>query len=141
MIRPRQRECRIARTIFLNCVISAGCTRTAAPTMFPKVTAMNKEDDFHALVDLIYEAVLNDRLWSTALTRLADIIGTAHIGFCAIDQRAKVYDSLAPRTDPLWDARYKEHWAFHNPLWTLSMARPANEVFYLDDLMPRADFA
>jgi hypothetical protein len=109
--------------------------------MFPKVTAMNKEDDFHALVDLIYEAVLNDRLWSTALTRLADIIGTAHIGFCTMDQRAKVYDSLAPRTDPLWDARYKEHWAFHNPLWTLSMARPANEVFYLDDLMPRADFA
>ncbi len=102
---------------------------------------MSKEDDFHALVDLIYEAVLNDRLWSSALTRLADIMGAAHIGFCAMDRRAKVYDSLAPRTDPEWDAQYKRHWAFHNPLWTLSTARPANEVFYLDDLMPGADFA
>jgi len=32
-------------------------------------------------------------------------------------------------------------WAFHNPLWALSEARPANEVYFLDDLLPREDFA
>src|SRR5262249_47453316 len=50
-------------------------------------------------------------------------------------------DSLAPRTDPAWVAIYKQYWAFRNPLWTLSTTRPVNEVFVLDDLIPREDFA
>jgi hypothetical protein len=114
----------------------------ARPDDFPsEVTAMSKEDDFHGAIDLIYEAVLDDRLWSTALTRLADVLETAHIGFCAMDRRAKSFDSIVPRTDPDWDARYKQYWAFHNPLWTLSTARPTNKVYFLDDLMPREEFA
>jgi hypothetical protein len=106
-----------------------------------RFTAMSKEDDFHAGIDLIYGAVLNDRLWTEALTRLADLIGTAHIGICAMDRRTQIYESLAPRTDPDWHALYKQYWAFHNPLWALSKTRPANEVYFLDDLMPREDFA
>ena len=102
---------------------------------------MSKEDDFHAVIDLIYEAALNDGLWPEALTRLADLMGTAHIGICTMDRRTQIYDSLAPRTDPDWHALYKQYWAFHNPLWALSKARPANEVYFLDDLMPREDFA
>jgi hypothetical protein len=82
----------------------------------PKVTAMSKEDDFLGVVDLIYGAVLDDRLWSTALTRLADVMETAHIGLCAMDGQAKAFDSIVPRTDPDWDARCKQYWAFHNPL-------------------------
>ncbi len=76
-----------------------------------------------------------------ALIRLADLMGTAHIGICTMDRRTQIYDSLAPRTDPDWHALYKHYWAFHNPLWALSKARPANEVYFLDDLMPREDFA
>jgi hypothetical protein len=106
-----------------------------------KFTAMSKEDDFHAVIDLIYEAALNDRLWPEALTKLADLMGTAHIGICTMDRRTQIYDSLAPRTDPDWHVLYKHYWAFHNPLWALTQARPANEVYLLDDLMPREDFA
>jgi hypothetical protein len=102
---------------------------------------MDQQDQLRNAISLIYEAVLDDRLWPTALTRLADIMRTAHVGFCTMDRRAKAYDSIAPRTDPAWDARYKQYWAFHNPLWALSTTRPANEVFFLDDLMPREDFA
>jgi hypothetical protein len=78
--------------------------------------------------------------WPKALTSLADVMETTHIGLCAMDRRAQSYDSIVPRTDPEWDARYKQFWAFHNPLWTLSTKWPANEIFFPDDLMPREDF-
>jgi hypothetical protein len=76
---------------------------------------MGKEDDVHAGIGLIYEAVLDAKLWQKALTTLADIMGTAHIGLCAMDRRAKTFDSIVPRTDPDWDARYKQYWAFLIP--------------------------
>jgi len=102
---------------------------------------MGKEKDFHAAVDLIYESVLDERLWPKALMLLADVLETAQIGFCTMDRRAKAYDSIAPRTDPAWDASYKQYWAFNNPLWTLSTTQPANKVYLLDDLIAREDFA
>jgi hypothetical protein len=98
---------------------------------------MGEEDGFHAVLDLIYGAVLDERLWPNALTKLADILATAHIGFCALDSRANAYHSIAPRTDPAWDAKYKQYWAFHNPLWTLSVRKPRGEIYYLDTVMPR----
>ncbi len=33
---------------------------------------MGKEDDIHAIIDLIYEAVLDHTLWPRALTSLAE---------------------------------------------------------------------
>ena len=45
---------------------------------------MTKEDDLHAAIDLIYEAVLDDTLWPKALTRLADAMGTAQIGLLSL---------------------------------------------------------
>jgi hypothetical protein len=102
---------------------------------------MGQEDQLQGVIDSIYEAVLDDRLWPNALTALADIMKTAHIGLCAMDGLANAFESIVPRTDPVWDARYKQYWAFHNPLWTLSAMRPANEPYFLDDLIPREDFA
>jgi len=102
---------------------------------------LGEEDDFHAALDLIYGAVLNEQLWPAALIKLADILGTAHIGFCAMDRRAQVWSSIAPRTDPAFAAIYRQTWAFQNPLWTLSAARPAREVFQLDNLVSREEFA
>ncbi|MGH6856661.1 MAG: hypothetical protein ACRECP_03200 [Methylocella sp.] len=102
---------------------------------------MTKEDDLHATIDLIYEAVLDDALWPKALASLADTIGAAHIVVSAMDRRARKCDSIAPRTDPLMEASYKEYWAFHDPLWPLITARPAGEVFALDTLVSREDFS
>ena len=90
---------------------------------------MTKEDDLQAVIDLIYEAVLDETLWPIALTRLADAMGTAQIGLLSLDRRARTYDSIAPRTDPVMDAIFKKYWAFHNPLWPRTIARPAGEVF------------
>jgi hypothetical protein len=101
---------------------------------------MGKEGEFSAAVGSIYEAALDEKLWPKALTSLADFTETAHIALCAMDRRAQSYHALAPRTDPDWDACYKQYWAFRDPLWAPSAKRPANEVFYLDDLMPRGEF-
>jgi hypothetical protein len=104
---------------------------------------MTKEDDLQAVIELIYEAVLDDTLWPKALTRLADAIGTAQIGLLSLlslDRRARTYDSIAPHTDPVMDAIFKKYWAFHNPLWPRTIAWPAGEVFLLDSLIPRKDF-
>ena len=83
-----------------------------------------------------YEASFDNTLWPMALTRLADSTGTAQVGLCAMDRRAHTYDSLASRTDPVMTASYKNYWAFHNPLWTLSTTLPAGEIYLLDSLIP-----
>jgi hypothetical protein len=77
---------------------------------------MGMEDDLLALIDLIYEVTVDSTLWSTALTRLADIMGTAQIGVLTLDRRARTFDSIAPRTDPVMDAIFKKYWAFHTAL-------------------------
>src|SRR5580700_9287075 len=101
---------------------------------------MTKEDNLQAVIDLIYEAVLDETLWAKALTRIADAKRTAQIGLLSLDRRARTYDSIAPRTDPVMDAIFKKYWAFHNPLWPRTIARPAGEVFWLDSLIPRKAF-
>ena len=101
---------------------------------------MTKEEDLQAVIDLIYEAVLDETLWPIALTRIADAMGTAQIGLLSLDRRARTYDSIAPRTDPVMDAIFKKYWAFHNPLWPLTIVRPVHEIFWTDSLIPRKDF-
>lgn len=101
---------------------------------------MGIEDDLPALIDLIYEAAIDSTLWPATLTGLADAMGTAQIGLLSLDRRARTFDSIAPRCDPAMDAIFKKYWAFHNPLWPRTIARPLGEVFWLDSLIPRNDF-
>jgi hypothetical protein len=72
--------------------------------------AMTKENDLQSVIDLIYEAVLDNTPWSKALTRLADAMGTAQIGLLSLDRRTRTYDSIAPLTDPVMDAIFKKYW-------------------------------
>jgi hypothetical protein len=102
---------------------------------------MSIEDDLLVSIDLIYGASVDSTLWPRALISLADNVGTAHISLSAMDFRAQTYFSMAPRTDPAMTAIYRKYWAFHNPLWRLSAARPVGELYILDDLIPRKDFA
>ena len=102
---------------------------------------MITENDLLAFIDLIYEASFDSTQWPAALISLADTMKTAHIGLSTMDFRAQTYDSIAPRTDPAMTAIYRQHWAFHNPVWKLSATRPAGEVYLLDSLIPREEFA
>jgi len=102
---------------------------------------MSIEDDLLASIDLIYGASFDSTLWPRALISLADNMRTAHITLSTMDFRAQTYLSIAPRTDPDMTAIYRKYWAFHNPVWRLSATRPAGEVYLLDSLIPREDFA
>jgi hypothetical protein len=102
---------------------------------------MGQEDDILALIDLIYETAFDSTRWPAALTRLADTTGTAQVGLASLDRRARTYDSIAPRTDPVMDARYKNYWAFHDPLWPLMTKQPEGTVFSFDNIMSRKDFS
>ena len=102
---------------------------------------MGSEDELLASIDLIYEASFDSTLWPKALISLADKMKTAHITVSTMDFRAQTYLSIAPRTDPDMTAIYRQYWAFHNPVWRLSATRPPGEIYLLDSLIPREDFA
>jgi hypothetical protein len=101
---------------------------------------MGTQDDLLALTNLIYEATFDSTLWPSVLTRLADTTGTAQVGVAALDRRAHTFDAIAPRTDPVMHAAYKNYWAFHNPFWPLSAQEPAGKVFLYDRLISREEF-
>jgi hypothetical protein len=100
---------------------------------------MGMEDELLALIDLIYEAAFDSIVWPLALTKLADMMGMAQVGLLTLDRRACTFDSIAPRADPVMDALFKKYWAFHNPLWPRTIARPPGEIFTVDSLVPRRD--
>jgi DNA-binding CsgD family transcriptional regulator len=59
----------------------------------------------------------------------------------SLDRRANVFVTIAPRLDPAMLTSYKEYWAFHDPVLARATARPGGEIFTLDSLMPREEFA
>jgi DNA-binding CsgD family transcriptional regulator len=112
---------------------------------------MSGGKELSALIDLIYEAVLDNDLWPSVLIKLADAVGAAHVVMPSVDWRANIFATIAPRDDPDLVASYKEYWAFRDPLLrratfrdpllSRSAFRPVGEVYTLDGLMPREEFA
>ncbi|MGH6853339.1 MAG: hypothetical protein ACREDJ_09145, partial [Methylocella sp.] len=102
---------------------------------------MSGGKELDALIDLIYEAVLNNDLWPSALNKLADVVGAARALMPSVDWRANVFTPLAPRDDPDLVASYKEYWAFHDPLFERAIPRPAGEMNTVDSLISREEFA
>ncbi|MGH6852478.1 MAG: helix-turn-helix transcriptional regulator [Methylocella sp.] len=101
---------------------------------------MSDEGKLIALIDLIYAAVLERDLWPTVLAKLADATGALQAIIATMDRRNDTFASISRRAYPDLEARYKDYWAFRNPLWDNASALPAGEVFSLDTLMPRQDF-
>ena len=101
---------------------------------------MSGEKELAALIDLIYEAVLDNDLWPSVLIKLADATGAAHVVMPSVDWRAKIFATIAPRDDPDLVASYKEYWAFRDPVFVRATSRPEGEIYTLDSLMPREEF-
>ena len=64
-----------------------------------------------ALIDLIYEAALDNDLWPGVLINLADAMGAAQVAMPSMDLRANVVATIAPRCDPDLLTSWKEYWA------------------------------
>jgi DNA-binding CsgD family transcriptional regulator len=58
-----------------------------------------------------------------------------------MDLRANVVATIAPRFDPDLLTSWKEYWAFRDPVLARAIGRPAGEIYTLDSLMPREEFA
>jgi DNA-binding CsgD family transcriptional regulator len=102
---------------------------------------LSEDSKLIALIDFIYAAVLDGDLWPTVLAELADATGTMQAIIATMDRRTDTFASISRRAYPDLEATYKNYWAFRNPLWDKSTALPAGEVFSLDAIMPRQDFA
>jgi DNA-binding CsgD family transcriptional regulator len=102
---------------------------------------MSGETELFTLTDLVYEAVLDSDLWPSVLLRLADAAGAAQIAMPSFDQRANVFATIAPRFDPDLLVSYREYWAFNEPMLPRAVLRPLGQIYSVDDLMPREEFA
>jgi DNA-binding CsgD family transcriptional regulator len=102
---------------------------------------MGAEADFARILDLIYEAALDSALWPGVLIKLADALGGAQIAMPSMDWRTNVVDTIAPRFDPDLLTSWKEYWAFQDPVLARALLQPAGEIYTLDSLMPRREFA
>ena len=102
---------------------------------------MSRDTELIALINLIYEAALESDLWSSVLIRLADAVGAAQVVMPSMDRRANIVATIAPRFDPDLLTSWQEYWAFHDPALARATFRPAGEIYTLDSLMPREEFA
>ena len=102
---------------------------------------MGRDTELIALINLIYEAALDSDLWPSVLVRLADAVGAAQVAMPSMDRRANIVATIAPRFDPDMLATWQEYWAFHDPALARATFRPAGEIYTLDSLMPREEFA
>jgi DNA-binding CsgD family transcriptional regulator len=102
---------------------------------------MSGDIELIAPIDLIYEAVLDSDLCPAVLIKLADALGVAQIAISSADRHANIATAIAPRTDPDLVASFREYWAFHDPVFGRAILRSAGEIYTLDSLMPREEFA
>jgi DNA-binding CsgD family transcriptional regulator len=102
---------------------------------------MSQDKELIALIDLIYEAALDNDLWPSVLIGLADAMGAAQVAMPSMDLRANVVATIAPRFDPDLLETWKNYWAFRDPVLLRAISRPAGEIYTLDTLMPREEFA
>ena len=63
------------------------------------------------------------------------------VAMLSLDRRANRFAQIAPRFDPDLLASYREYWAFHDPVLALATLRPVGEIYTVDSLMPREEFA
>jgi DNA-binding CsgD family transcriptional regulator len=102
---------------------------------------MGEDKELIAQIDLIYEAVLQSDLWSAVLIKLAGALGVVQIAMPSADRRANIATAIAPHLDPDLLASFKEYWAFRDPVFGRAILRSAGEIYTLDSLMPREEFA
>ena len=102
---------------------------------------MRRDIELITLIDLIYEAVLDNDLLPSFLIRLADAVGAAQVAMTSMDRRANMVATIAPRFDPDLLTSWQEYWVFHDPALARAPLRPAGEIYTLDSLMPREEFA
>jgi DNA-binding CsgD family transcriptional regulator len=102
---------------------------------------MISEEKLIALIDLIYEAALDNDLWPRVLRKIADAAGTVQAGMASADRNADIVTAIAPRCDPNLLTLWREYWAVRDPFFSRAILRPAGEIYTLDEIISREEFA
>src|SRR3984893_6890014 len=102
---------------------------------------MSPEQARIALIDSIYEAVLDNDRWSSVLESIADAIGTVQVAVASMNNKANIVAVIAPRIDPELVASWRDYWAFRDPFFARAILRPSGEIYTLDDLISREELA
>jgi hypothetical protein len=102
---------------------------------------MNGDSELVALVDLIYEAVLDSGLWPSVLVKLANATGAAQVSMTSRGPTSRyLHDALAAhrsRFGCVLQGILQQPY----PLWARTTSWPAGKIYTLGDLMPRRDFS
>jgi hypothetical protein len=96
---------------------------------------MSGDKELIALIDLIYQAALDNDLWPGLLIKLADAMGASQVSMTSRDLRADIFTTLSPRTDPDFLASYRQYWRLQNPLWQRTTSWRVGEIYLLDNLV------
>ena len=111
---------------------------------------MNGGKELSALIDLIYEAVLDNDLWPSVLSKLADAVGAAHVvmprPWIGVPRyspplRRATIPSWLPRTKNIGHSTIRFFGEPHSSRWGKGdpHLRPVGEIYTLDSLMPREE--
>jgi DNA-binding CsgD family transcriptional regulator len=73
--------------------------------------------------------------------KIADAAGTGQAAISSADRQAKIATVIAPRVDPNLLAVWRDYWAFLDPFCSRVMLRPSGEIYTLDSLISREEFA
>jgi len=102
---------------------------------------MISEQALIALVGTLYEAALDNDLWPGVLEQIADATGSAQAAIASADRAANIVSVMAPRADPVLLASWRDDWAFRDPFFLRAILRPPGEVYTLESLITREEFA
>lgn len=98
-------------------------------------------EELIALVGALYEAALDNDLWPQALEKIADATGTMQAAIASADRAANIVSVMAPRVDPVLLASWRDNWAYRDPFFLRAILRPPGEVYTLETLITREEFA
>jgi DNA-binding CsgD family transcriptional regulator len=102
---------------------------------------MNRTDQCAKLIELIYEAALDQTLWSSVIDGLTDLVG-AQIGqISTFDLRTHSAADIAPRMPPEALSEYVSYWVHQNPLIERAAHLQTGQIFSIHDLIPHDSFA
>src|SRR5215831_9405051 len=107
----------------------AGRQRETRFDLHTKTRTMISEEKLIALIDLIYEAALDNDLWPRVLRKIADAAGTVQAGMASADRNADIVTAIAPRCDPNLLTLWREYWAVRDPFFSRAILRPAGEIY------------
>lgn len=101
---------------------------------------MVTESTMLATVGAIYDAGLDPALWSAALERMAEMLGTTSATVAFLDAPSRIAFRSQVLVDDRAIADYADYYQFIDPVAAASRTRPAGQAFSDEMIRPKSEF-